>query len=80
MIRRYKHLSAIDTLQRLRLEDYCDEERTADIIAMLINTANAGAILAELVLKNQDIADQETREALGRWADTVRIMRERGVM
>jgi hypothetical protein len=80
MIRRYKHMSAVDTLQRLRLEDYCDEQRTADIIAMLINAANAGAALADLVLRHQDIADQETREALQKWAETVRIMRERGVM
>jgi|LakMenEpi03Aug12_release.lakeMendotaPanAssembly.Ray.scaffolds.fasta_scaffold71745_4 hypothetical protein len=80
MTKKYARLTAAETLTRLKAEDYCEDARTAEILACLIRLANAGGPVAQLLLENASLADQSVRAALEEWASAVKTMREKGIL
>jgi hypothetical protein len=80
MTRKYKRLTAAETLTRLQAEDYCEDARTAEILAGLIRLANAGGPVAQLLLENASLDNLPVRAALEEWAAAVKKMREKGIL
>ena len=80
MTRKYSKLTAAETLTRLEAEDYCEDRRTAEILASLIRLANAGGPIAQLLLENASLDNRPVRAALEEWAAAVKKMREKGIL
>ncbi len=80
----YKELNASETVARLRRLDYCDEQRTADIITHLGMCAAVSAGLAEVLIDLQPLLrdinySKNGMKEIEAWCKAVKTMEGKGI-
>jgi len=77
MSRTYKTLTASETVERLRANDYVDEGRTAEIILALSEALAASTSVAALLMEHSKHPD--ARDALREFCKAAKVLRDRGI-